>query len=200
MGSYDARYVVGEFSCSTANASPITAPVGTASCYTCGDRFCRRDPCESYRTVIAITGIIGVTELPVAWLQPLLERWMEKLRGYHKNGETAVMPGAKLADLVTKHMRTVFVEHRRALKNDVNYSTVVHAGPRLTMVPCQMQHGHGDPTIVGAQGLASSFHSFYITNSRRSAHFCTMALPGWFFLAVCKTATPPAAWPRRQGG
>ena len=47
---------------------------------------------------------------------------MDKLRGYHKIGETAVMPGAKLADLVTKHMRTVFTEHRKALKNDVGYS------------------------------------------------------------------------------
>ena len=48
---------------------------------------------------------------------------MEKLRGYHKIGETAVMPGAKLADLVAKHMRTVFIEHRKALENDANYST-----------------------------------------------------------------------------
>ena len=46
---------------------------------------------------------------------------MDKLRGYHKVGETAVMPGAKLADLVTKHMRTVFTEHRKPLKNDVGY-------------------------------------------------------------------------------
>ena len=38
-------------------------------------------------------------------------------------GETAVMPGAKLADLVAKHMRTVFIEHRKALKNAANYST-----------------------------------------------------------------------------
>ena len=58
----------------------------------------------------------------LAWLQPLLEKWMDKLRGYHKIGKTADMPGAKLADLVTKHMRTVFTEHRKALKNAVNYS------------------------------------------------------------------------------
>ena len=31
------------------------------------------------------------------------------------------MPGAKLADLVTKHMRTVFTEYRKALKSDVDY-------------------------------------------------------------------------------
>ena len=58
-----------------------------------------------------------------AWLRPLLDKWMEKLRGYHKIGETAIMPGAKLADLVAKHMRTVFIEHRKALENDANYST-----------------------------------------------------------------------------
>ena len=61
----------------------------------------------------------------VAWLQPLLDKWMEKLCGYHKIGETAVMPGAKLADLVAKYMRMVFIEHRKALKNDVNYTTRV---------------------------------------------------------------------------
>ena len=48
---------------------------------------------------------------------------MDKLRGYHRIGETAVMPGAKLADLVTKHMRTVFTEHsRKALKINPDYS------------------------------------------------------------------------------
>ena len=49
----------------------------------------------------------------VTWLQLLLAKWTEKLRGYHKIGETAVMPGAKLAALVAKHMRTVFTEQRR---------------------------------------------------------------------------------------
>ena len=54
----------------------------------------------------------------VAWLRLLLDKWMDKLRGYHKIGETAVMPGAKLADLVTKHMCKVFTEHRKALKKN----------------------------------------------------------------------------------
>ena len=58
----------------------------------------------------------------VTWLQPLLDKWMEKLRGYHKIGETAVMPGTKLAALVTRHMRTVFAEHRRVLEDDYDYS------------------------------------------------------------------------------
>ena len=44
-------------------------------------------------------------------------------------GETAIMPGAKLADLVAKHMRTVFIEHKKALENDVNYSTRVRDPP-----------------------------------------------------------------------
>ena len=38
----------------------------------------------------------------VAWLRPLLEKWTQKLRGYHTIVETAVMPGAKLADIVTR--------------------------------------------------------------------------------------------------
>ena len=58
----------------------------------------------------------------MTWLQPLLGKWMEKLRGYHKIGETAAMPGAKLAALVTRHMRTVFAEHRRVLEDDYDYS------------------------------------------------------------------------------
>ena len=45
------------------------------------------------------------------------------MRGYHKVGETAAMPGAKLAALVAKHMRTVFTAHRKALEDDVDYST-----------------------------------------------------------------------------
>ena len=56
---------------------------------------------------------------------------MENLRGYHKIGETAVMPGAKLADLVTKHMRTVFIEHRKALENEVNYSRIRARDPSV---------------------------------------------------------------------
>ena len=31
---------------------------------------------------------------------------------------------------------------------------------RLTMVPCQMQYGHENPTMLGAQGLDGSFHRF----------------------------------------
>ena len=30
----------------------------------------------------------------------------------------------------------------------------------LTMVPCQMQHGHENSTILGAQGSDGSFHRF----------------------------------------
>ena len=59
----------------------------------------------------------------VTWLRPLLDKRMEKLRGYHKVGETAAMPGAKLAALVAKHMRTVFTAHRKALEDDVDYIT-----------------------------------------------------------------------------
>ena len=63
-----------------------------------------------------------------------------------------------------------------------------------------MQHGYENTTMLGAQALDGSFHRFYRMDSRRSANTCTLALPEWFFLAACKTATPPAAWPARQGG
>ena len=79
---------------------------------------------EDIRARVTVQDRDGIIRA-VAWLQPLLEKWMEKLRGYRKVGETAVMPGAKLADLVAKHMRTVFIEHRKASENDVNYSTRV---------------------------------------------------------------------------
>ena len=51
----------------------------------------------------------------VTWMQPLLGKWTERLRGYHKIGETAAMPGAKLAALVTRHMKIEFAQHRRML-------------------------------------------------------------------------------------
>ena len=63
---------------------------------------------EGIRAKVTVHDRDGIIRA-VAWLQPLLEKWTDKLRGYHKIGETAVMPGAKLADLVTKHMRTVFL-------------------------------------------------------------------------------------------
>ena len=71
---------------------------------------------------------------------------------------------------------------------------------RLTMVPSQMQHCHENPTMLGAQGLNCSFYCFYRMDSRRSAQFCNLVLPRWLFLAACKAATPPAAWPARREG
>ena len=58
----------------------------------------------------------------VTWMQPLLGKWTERLRGYHKIGETAAMPGAKLAALVTRHMKIVVAQHRKVLEDDYDYS------------------------------------------------------------------------------
>ena len=58
----------------------------------------------------------------VTWMQPLSGKWTERLRGYHKIGETAAMPGAKLAALVTRHRKIVFTEHKRVLEDDYDYS------------------------------------------------------------------------------
>ena len=40
----------------------------------------------------------------------------------HKIGETAAMPGAKLAALVTRHMKIVFAQHRSVLEDVYDYS------------------------------------------------------------------------------
>ena len=69
----------------------------------------------------------------VTWMQPLFDKWTERLRGYHKVGETAAMPGAKLAALVTRHMKIVFAQHRRALEDNLDYS--VRARDPLAVMP-----------------------------------------------------------------
>ena len=69
----------------------------------------------------------------VTWMQPLLDRWTERLRGYHKIGETAAMPGAKLAALATRHMKIVFAQHRRVLEDNVDYS--VRARDPVAVIP-----------------------------------------------------------------
>ena len=116
MGSYDAWYVVGELPGPAANASPVAASVDTAASYTCGEGYA-----EQIRARVTVHDRDGIIRA-VTWMQPLLDKWTERLRGYHKIGETAAMPGAKLAALVTRHMRTVFAEHRRVLEDDYDYS------------------------------------------------------------------------------
>ena len=46
---------------------------------------------------------------------------MDRLREYHNVGDTAAMPGAKVVAMVCAHMRRVFTEHRKALKNNIEY-------------------------------------------------------------------------------
>ena len=62
----------------------------------------------------------GVQEA-VRWLSPLVSEWMDRLREYHNVGDTAAMPGAKVVAMVCAHMRRVFTEHRKALKNNIEY-------------------------------------------------------------------------------
>ena len=56
----------------------------------------------------------------VNWLSRLVGEWMDRLRQYHNVGDTAALPGAKVAALVCwAHMRGVFMEpDRKALKNN----------------------------------------------------------------------------------
>ena len=76
---------------------------------------------EQIRARITVHDRDGIIRA-VTWMQPLLYKWTERLRGYHKIGETAAMPGAKLAALVTRHMKIVFATHRRVLEDDYDYS------------------------------------------------------------------------------
>ena len=46
---------------------------------------------------------------------------MDRLRQYHNVGDTAALPGAKMVAMVCAHMRGVFMEHSKALKNNVDY-------------------------------------------------------------------------------
>ena len=64
---------------------------------------------------------VGVLRSMAKWLSPLVDECMDRLRRYHAVGETAFIPGAKLVAVVCAHMRVVFLEHRKALKNNVEY-------------------------------------------------------------------------------
>ena len=63
----------------------------------------------------------GGMEAAVNWLSPLVGEWMDRLWQYHDVGDTAAMPGTKVAAMVCAHMRCVFTEHRKALKNNIEY-------------------------------------------------------------------------------
>ena len=55
------------------------------------------------------------------WLSPLVGDWMDRLRQYHKVGDTAALPGAKVVALICAHVHRVFTVHRKALKDNVEY-------------------------------------------------------------------------------
>ena len=76
---------------------------------------------EQIRARITVHDRDGIIRA-VTWMQPMLYKWTERLRGYHTIGETAAMPGAKLADMVTRHINIVFAQHRRVLEDDYDYS------------------------------------------------------------------------------
>ena len=63
-----------------------------------------------------------VMEVTSKWLQHLLEHWTSLLRTYHTVGETACTPGSMVATMVCKHMRSLFSEHRDALRTSDEYA------------------------------------------------------------------------------
>ena len=57
----------------------------------------------------------------VNWLSPLVEEWMDRLRHYHKVGDTAAFPGGKVAALICAHIHRVFTVRRKVLRDNVEY-------------------------------------------------------------------------------
>ena len=57
----------------------------------------------------------------VNWLSLLVEEWMDRLRQYHKVGDTAAFPGAKVVALICAHINRVFTVRRKVLRDNVEY-------------------------------------------------------------------------------
>ena len=57
----------------------------------------------------------------VNWLSPLVGEWMDRLRHYHKVGDTAALPGAKVVALICAHIHRVFTVRRKVLRDNVEY-------------------------------------------------------------------------------
>ena len=57
----------------------------------------------------------------VNWLSPLVGEWMDRLRQYHKVGDTAALPGAKVVALICAHINRVFTVRRKVLRDNVKY-------------------------------------------------------------------------------
>ena len=57
----------------------------------------------------------------VNWLSPLVEEWMGRLRQYHKVGDTAALPGAKVVALICAHISQVFTVRRKVLSDNIEY-------------------------------------------------------------------------------
>ena len=57
----------------------------------------------------------------VNWLSPLVGEWMDRLRLYHRIGDTAALPGAKVVALICAHVHWVFTVRRKVLRDNVEY-------------------------------------------------------------------------------
>ena len=62
-----------------------------------------------------------VTVAAVNWLSPLVGEWMDRLRHYHRVGDTAALPGAKVVALICAHIHRVFTVRRKVLRDNVEY-------------------------------------------------------------------------------
>ena len=59
----------------------------------------------------------------VNWLSPLVEEWMGRLRQYHKVGDTAASPGAKVVAMICAHISRVFTVRRKVLRGNMEFWT-----------------------------------------------------------------------------
>ena len=58
----------------------------------------------------------------VKWMEPLTSAWMGVTRSNYRGvGVAEAMAGAKLTEIVCKHMRKLFTVHRRLLKGNLEY-------------------------------------------------------------------------------
>ena len=70
----------------------------------------------------------------VKWMEPLTSAWMSVTRNYRGVGVAEAMAGAKLTEIVCKHMRKLFTVHRSLLKGNQEYEGRTRDPPSANLV------------------------------------------------------------------
>ena len=66
-------------------------------------------------------------------MEPLTSAWMSVTRNYREVGVAEAMAGAKLTEIVCKHMRKLFTVHRRLLKGNLEYQGRTRDPPSVNL-------------------------------------------------------------------